>query len=84
METLLSGLTAMNHWSGLDALATFRSPTLVLWGDRDRTYPWSQPEQLWRNIPDASLSVVPGCAHAVHLEKPELFNAILRDFLCPQ
>lgn len=83
METLLAGLTAMEHWSGVDALTTFEMPTLILWGDNDRTYPWSQPEQLWQTIPDAALSVVPGCAHAVHLEKPDLFNTILRDFLCP-
>ena len=28
-----------------------------------------------------SLAVVPGCAHAVHLEKPDLFNLLLADFL---
>lgn len=81
METMQAGLSAMDHWSGVAALARFKAPTLVLWGDGDRTYPWSQPEQLWRNIPAANLCVIPGCAHAVHLEKPHLFNAVLLDFL---
>jgi pimeloyl-ACP methyl ester carboxylesterase len=52
----------------------------VLWGDGDRTYPWSQTEQLWTEIPNANLAVIPGCAHAVHLEKPGLFNAVLLEF----
>ena len=80
-QAALAGLTAMEGWSGTDTLAGIASPTLVLWGDRDQSYQWALPEKLWREIPDASLSVVPGCSHAVHLEKPQLFNAILLDFL---
>jgi 2-hydroxy-6-oxonona-2,4-dienedioate hydrolase len=53
----------------------------VLWGDGDRAYLWNQPEQLWRKIADAHLAVIPGCSHAVHLEKPHLFDAMLLDFL---
>ena len=75
------GLTAMEAWLGKHLLAKITSPTLVLWGDRDQSYLWALPEALWQGIPNASLSVVSGCSHAVHLEKPELFNAILLDFL---
>ena len=82
-QAALAGLTAMEHWSGLSALAGIRAPTLVLWGDGDRAYNWSQPEQLWRGIAGARLAVIPGCAHAVHLEKPRLFDAMLEDFLLP-
>lgn len=81
LPAMLAGLTAMEIWSGLEALKGMTAPTLVLWGDRDRTYDWSQPERLWKEIAGASLAVVPGCAHAVHMEKPEIFNAILLDFL---
>jgi 2-hydroxy-6-oxonona-2,4-dienedioate hydrolase len=80
-QAAVAGLSAMSSWSGKTALSKIRVPTLVLWGDRDQSYLWAQPEALWKNIPSASLSVVPGCSHAVHLEKPALFNAILRDFL---
>jgi 2-hydroxy-6-oxonona-2,4-dienedioate hydrolase len=83
MQAAQAGLTAMEGWSGESALTTIRSPTLVLWGDGDRAYHWSQPEQLWRQISDAQLAVIPGCAHAVHLEKPHLFNPVLMDFLQP-
>ncbi len=81
LQAILAGLTAMENWSGLSALAKITVPTLVLWGDSDRAYLWNQPEQLWRKIPGAQLAVIPGCAHAVHLEKPHLFNAMLEDFL---
>lgn len=77
----LAGLSAMEVWSGRSALTHIRSRSLVIWGDQDRSYTWDQPEQLWRGIPGAQLAVVPGCAHAVHLEKPALFNALLLDFL---
>ncbi len=32
-------------------------------------------------IKGSQLAVIPGCSHAVHLEKPGLFNAMLEDFL---
>jgi pimeloyl-ACP methyl ester carboxylesterase len=74
----------MESWSGVKFLPRISAPTLVLWGDGDRAYPWSQPQQLWQTIPHAQLAVIPGCAHAVHLEKPELFNAMLGNFLDAQ
>lgn len=80
-QAALAGLSAMEKWSGEAALAHIESPTLVLWGDCDRTYMWSQQHNLWQGIKGARLAVIPGCAHAVHLEKPELFNAMLHDFL---
>lgn len=81
MQAALAGLAAMEAWSGVKALPKIKAPTLVLWGDGDRAYLWPQPEKLWREIEDAQLAVIPGCAHAVHLEKPYLFNAMLQDFL---
>lgn len=81
MQAALAGLTAMEAWSGVDGLVKINTPTLVLWGDQDKSYYWPLPERLWQEIPNAGLSVVAGCSHAVHLEKSELFNAILEDFL---
>ena len=81
LAAMLNGLDAMEHWSGVEQLAEIGIRTLVLWGDCERTYNWSQTEQLWQSIARANLSVMPGCAHAVHLEKPGLFNSVLGDFL---
>ena len=81
LPAIVSGLQAMQDWSGLDNLAKITSPTLVLWGDNDRTYSWPQIETLWRNIPGCQLAVLPACAHAVHMERPSLFNQLIDGFL---
>lgn len=79
--TYLSGLKAMSKWNGVSYLADFTMPVLVLWGELDRSYAWEQPYQLWTEIAGASLSVINGTAHNVHIEKPALFNASVSDFL---
>ncbi|HED13451.1 MAG TPA: alpha/beta fold hydrolase [Gammaproteobacteria bacterium] len=81
MQAALASLSACEKWDGTSALATLSMPTMVVWGDRDRSYGWSQPESLWRGIRGARLAVLPGCAHNAHHEKPALFNAIVEDFL---
>jgi pimeloyl-ACP methyl ester carboxylesterase len=76
-----AGLWAMERWDGRSRLAAIVAPTLVLWGEHDRSYGWAQVEQLWRGIPGASLAVLPACAHALHLERPALFHTLVREFL---
>jgi 2-hydroxy-6-oxonona-2,4-dienedioate hydrolase len=83
LQAAIAGLSAMETWSGVASLSQIPCSTLVLWGDQDRAYQWSQPEQLWKGINNARLAVIPGCSHAVHLEKPHIFNATLLDFLLP-
>ncbi|GAB4283047.1 MAG: 2-succinyl-6-hydroxy-2,4-cyclohexadiene-1-carboxy late synthase [Roseovarius sp.] len=81
LPAILAGLAAMRGWSGEARLAGIGCETLVLWGEADRTYPWAQTEHLWRTVPRSHLAVVPGCAHAVHMEWPALFNALVERFL---
>jgi 2-hydroxy-6-oxonona-2,4-dienedioate hydrolase len=76
-----AGLSAMESWDGRERLGQIGQPTLIIWGERDRTYSWSQIEMLWRSIPRASLAVLPSCAHALHLERSELFSTLLVEFL---
>lgn len=81
LQSLHAGLTAMETWSRTDNLEAITCPTLIVWGERDRTYRWPLIEELWRKIPNTSLAVMPGCAHAAHMEKPDLFNLLISDFL---
>ncbi|MDJ0992644.1 MAG: alpha/beta hydrolase [Dinoroseobacter sp.] len=81
LPAILAGLAAMRDWSGEQYLSEIRAKTLVLWGDKDRTYAWPQIETLWKKIPDAHLAVIPESAHAVHLERAALFNQIVTMFL---
>lgn len=80
-DAIAAGLDAMQQWTGQNALSQIKPRTLVIWGDQDRTYPWAQIELLWRTIPNSRLAVLPDCAHAVHLEKPDVFCRIIGDFL---
>ncbi|MBI1417922.1 MAG: alpha/beta fold hydrolase [Limimaricola sp.] len=81
LQAALASLTAWEGWDGRAALAGIRARTLVLWGSHDRSYNWSQPEMLWRNIPGADLAVVPEAAHNVHFERPDIFKALVGHFV---
>ena len=81
LDAILAGLEAMRNWSGTDRLFRIDAESLILWGDRDRTYAWPQIETLWTRIPNSHLGVVPGAAHAVHMERPDVFNALVDGFL---
>lgn len=76
-----AALGAMRDWDGRGALAGLTMPCRILWGDCDRSYRWPQVAALWQGINGADLAVLPAASHAAHLEKPLLFNALLRDFL---
>lgn len=76
-----SALHAMAAWDGRAHLPELSMPSLIIWGDEDRSYRWHQVEALWSGLANVSLAVVPGASHAVHLEKPAIFAAILADYL---
>lgn len=81
LQAVQASLDAMEKWSRADRLTNITCPTLIVWGEIDRTYRWPQIEDLWKKIPKSNLAVLPGCAHAPHMEKPGIFNAIVNDFL---
>ncbi len=81
LQALHAGLDAMQAWSRIENLDNISCPTLIVWGEADRTYHWPQIEQLRNTIPNASLSVISGSSHAAHMEKPEIFNTVLINFL---
>ena len=80
-QAALASLTAWEAWDGTPALGEISVPTLVIWGEFDKSYPRSQPDALLAGIPNSRFALMPGCAHAAHLEKPALFHKILDDFL---
>lgn len=64
-----------------DRLAQLAMPVLVLWGDLDFSHIQQRAEHMLATIPAARGQVIPGTAHLPNLERPELFNDLLRDFL---
>ena len=63
-----------------DRMAAIDVPLLVVSGDEDE--PCLEPSLLIKRVvPKAGLSIVPRTGHAVNLEEPVVFNALLDEFL---
>lgn len=77
----MAGLNAMEPWDGRPALARIGCPALIIWGERDVSYPRPQIDLLMAGIPNAKLKTIPGASHLAHLEAAEAFNAALGEFL---
>ena len=64
-------------WSRLDSVS---APVLLLAGSLDRKY-CELGQRMANAFPRAKLEIVPEAGHAVHLEQPESFSAIVSKFL---
>lgn len=62
-------------------LAHITVPTHVLWGERDASVPVRIAEEMTRLLPHATLTVLPGEGHLMHIENPRLFFGTLRRLL---
>jgi pimeloyl-ACP methyl ester carboxylesterase len=56
-------------------------PTLVIHGVDDQIVPLDEAQQMAAAIPNASLEIIPGAGHLPNLERPDLFNASICNFL---
>ncbi|MEX2105983.1 MAG: alpha/beta fold hydrolase [Solirubrobacterales bacterium] len=56
-------------------------PTLIVWGERDRTIPIAHGLEAERSIPNCRFETLPRAAHFPNLEDPEGLADVLRDFL---
>ena len=81
LKTAEDALIAMKNWSGIDNLKNIENETLIIWGNKDRAYNFSQVDTLKKNIKKSSLEIIKGCSHNVHLEDPNKFNMCVEDFL---
>jgi len=64
----------------LPELAEVRVPTLVMQGDDD-IVKVEHSSALAATLPDAQLAIIPGSSHMAPLEKPDLVNRLILDFL---
>ena len=62
-------------------LAGYPGPTLVMVGDDDDEIPMDHTLALREGLPRSQLAVVPGCGHGLFVDKPELCNRIVTEFL---
>lgn len=57
------------------------APTLLLWGDRDKTIPLRLARQFAERLPNATLEVMPDTFHEMATARPIETAAILHDFI---
>ena len=57
------------------------TPTLLLWGDRDRAVGLASGRELLRHLPNSRLEVLRGVGHIPFEERPEICNPLMRDWL---
>ena len=81
METADNSLFAIKNWNGVDTLKDIKNQTLIIWGDQDKSYNFEQIQTLENNIKNSKLIIFKNCAHNVHLEQPDQFNHVIKDFL---
>jgi len=76
-------LRAIVGWSVADRLGEIRIPTLVVAADADYT-PVSAKQAYVAKMPHAELAVVQDARHALPVERPDEFNAVVAEFLAKQ
>lgn len=70
IERIIGGVMAHDARSWLGEL---KLPVHVIVGDEDRLTPLYQAQLLQNGIAGATLSILPGAGHAIHLEAPQQF-----------
>ena len=73
-------LNAILGWSVADRIGGIAAPTLIVAADQDYTSVASK-EAYARLIPGARVAVIEDTRHALPMEAPERFNAVLAEFL---
>jgi pimeloyl-ACP methyl ester carboxylesterase len=68
--------------SATDRLYLLRDmPTLIAWGERDRTIPLEHGVAAHEAIPGSRFVTIPGAAHFPHLERPDELAGALLEFV---
>jgi 4,5:9,10-diseco-3-hydroxy-5,9,17-trioxoandrosta-1(10),2-diene-4-oate hydrolase len=68
----------------VDQLPHLQMPALVIWGERDRVFPYAQGQKALSHLRQGALELVPDCGHLPQVERPDRFTAILGRFLYEQ
>lgn len=76
----IDALKSMVGWDVVKQIGSIQCPTLVIASDQDYT-PVALKEAYAKLMPNAQVVVIPDAHHAVTLERPQAFNAVLAQFL---
>ena len=76
-----ASMLALLGFDQRNALKEIKVPTLVLSGSKDNNAPAPMMAKMASYIPSATYLEIEGVGHLVNLERPEIFNAALDQFL---
>jgi len=62
-------------------LHKIKVPSLLVWGIQDQITPLFVAKEFEKGIPNAQLQLLDETGHAPMMEKPEMFNKLLSQFL---
>lgn len=77
-------LDALLDYDYRDRLEDIRCPTLIVWGEDDRTVPVESAEEYERLIPGSRRVVLLDTGHVPMVERPVRFNALVDEFLAEE
>jgi pimeloyl-ACP methyl ester carboxylesterase len=77
--SILDGTEERDAFDDAD-LARIGVPAALIWGERDGLFPVTTAEAMARALPQASLTVVPDCGHALHWDCPDRLVAAIQKF----
>jgi pimeloyl-ACP methyl ester carboxylesterase len=61
-------------------LATLDLPTAIIWGEHDGLFDLATAKTMAAALPESTLTIIPGCGHALHLECPGRLVEALQAF----
>ena len=67
-----------------ELLPDIQVPVMLIWGKQDAITPPFVAEKFHELLPNSTLTFIDKCGHAPMMEKPELFNIVLEEFLSKQ
>jgi pimeloyl-ACP methyl ester carboxylesterase len=79
VKTILSGTEERDAFDEAD-LARIEVPAALIWGERDGLFPVATAAAMAAALPQATLTVIPDCGHAVHWECPDRLVAAIQEF----
>tara|TARA_B100000579_G_C22781070_1_gene829335 strand:- start:72 stop:812 length:741 start_codon:yes stop_codon:yes gene_type:complete len=80
-DSYLKTVDSFVHRDNLESFSAIKVPSLVLVGELDRLTPPKIAEKISRQIEGSTFNVVHGAGHLINIEKPEIFNNYVIDFL---
>lgn len=75
------GRAIFSRRSLMEELKNIKVPTLIIVGEEDLPRPPKESREMAALIPNAKLEIIPGAGHISTLERPQLVNQVLKEFL---